>query len=177
MRSSHRTPSYPNSNEVSELCGRSFRPGRATPHNGGHRIIRRMRCTAYCRVRTHPHHKPNKRRRTGRQSARRRLRTDKENEPRPARSGQGTRPGREIDQHRRQDLQRPSHQDLPRHRGIGSLMLLFCSSQCQFLRRLYGVRCWSPARPTAPLPARRLPLPGVPPPPAASRGAAQALWL
>jgi len=32
-------PSYPTSNEVRELGGRSFQPRSATPHNRGHRII------------------------------------------------------------------------------------------------------------------------------------------
>ncbi len=36
-------------------------------------------------------------------------------------TGPGTCQRREIDQRRRQDLQRPSGDDLPRHRGIGTL--------------------------------------------------------
>ena len=39
MRSSHRTPSCPTSNEVSELRGPSFRSRPATSHNSGRRII------------------------------------------------------------------------------------------------------------------------------------------
>ncbi len=45
--------------------------------------------------------------------------------PKNATKSAGTGPGtcqrREIDQRRRQDLQRPSGDDLPRHRGIGAL--------------------------------------------------------
>ena len=43
------------------------------------------------------------------------------NATKSAGTGPGTRQGREIDQRRRQDVQRPPGDDLPRHRGIAAL--------------------------------------------------------
>jgi DNA invertase Pin-like site-specific DNA recombinase len=50
---------------------------------------------------------------------------------RPAGAGPGTRQGRQIDQRCRQDLQRPSGDDLPRHRGIGAYATFLFLSAAQ----------------------------------------------
>jgi len=54
------------------------------------------------------HFELNNRRQAGCQGARRRLRSTKDNVPRTAAAGQGTRPKQEVDQRRCQDLRRPT---------------------------------------------------------------------
>jgi hypothetical protein len=47
----------------------------------------------------------------------------------PAAVGPGTRPRQKVDQRRCQDLRRSPGDDLPRHRRVSGLTLVFCSAQ------------------------------------------------